>query len=131
MKSKLTTYELASDVSSQLNMLRQDIAAITVYLDQFTTMHSEGISSEHLRRVYRQINSALDYTKTLYNEYHSLACETINDAPNPLDKSKWTTGQSYTPYTVCIYCNSDMVSTTYDEGKYGCDGCGSTFTIKE
>jgi len=76
---KITTYELANDVCNQLHLLKQDIAGITLFLDLFVDMHHEGVSSEDLRRVYRQINSSLDYAKTLYSEYHNLAAETIND----------------------------------------------------
>ena len=75
--SKLTVYDLANDVSNQLHMLKQDIAAIAHYFDD-AIAHDEGLENEEIRRVYRQIDSALSYAKTLYNEYQTLAAETIN-----------------------------------------------------
>ena len=78
-KSKLTVYELANDVSNQLHLLRQDIAGITLYLDKLAGHELDNvIDMEKLRSVYRQINSAESYAKTLYNEYQTLAAETIN-----------------------------------------------------
>lgn len=81
--SKLTVYELANDVSNQLHLLKKDINAITIYIDDLVNNDripdSEGLAAEEIRRVYRQINSAYAFASTLYNEYQALAAETINE----------------------------------------------------
>jgi hypothetical protein len=79
-KTNLTVYELASDVSTQLYILRYAIVRIARQLDSFCDKHgyNDGDSNPELGAVYEAITEANSYCRTLYTEYLSVAAETIN-----------------------------------------------------